>query len=519
MMTFARRAVVFASLLSMLAFVHTARAGNGVTREQVLAALPELERLASKAIEDGDLPGLSIAVVHDDEVVYLKGFGVREAGKPEPVDADTVFQLASCSKPVASTVVAALVGERKLSWDSRIADIDPDFRLHDPYATAEVTVADLFAHRSGLPGDAGNELEGIGYGRSEILRRLRLVPPSSSFRAGYSYSNFGVTEGAVAAARAAAATTWEDAAEQMLFKPLGMASTSARYRDFIGRGNRASLHVRSDGRWAATQVRDADAQSPAGGVSSSARDMAQWMRLQLADGMLGERRVVEAAALVRTRQPVMPTGTSAANGLPGFYGLGWAIQYGPHGVVWGHAGAFSTGARTIVMLIPSDRLGIVVLTNAFPSGMPDALAELFVAVVGGERPVAAERIALWAKLYGSIFQPAFEASRALYGSPPASPTSALPASAYVGVYANAYAGTASVVEQDGTMRLKLGPDERTDLPLTHHDRDLFTIVSAPELPDLRSAVAFRIGAGGTAAAVTIEMLDGSGLGTLNRVGQ
>ena len=133
----------------------------------------------------------------------------------------TVFQLASCSKPMASTVVAALVGEGRLSSDSRIADIGPGFQLHDPYATAEVTVADLFAHRSGLPGAAGDELEEIGYDRAEVLRRLRFAPRSSSFRAGYSYSNSGLTEGAVAAARAAT-TTWEDAAEQKLFRPLGI---------------------------------------------------------------------------------------------------------------------------------------------------------------------------------------------------------------------------------------------------------------------------------------------------------
>lgn len=171
-------------LLPLYAGRRPAWADDGAARDRVLAALPELERLARKAVDDGEVPGVSIAVVYRDEAVYLKGFGVREAGKPELVDADTVFQLASCSKPMASTVVAALVGEGRLSWDSRIADIDPGFQLHDPYATAEVTVADLFAHRRGLPGDAGSELEEIGYDRAEVLRRLRFVPPSSSFRAG-----------------------------------------------------------------------------------------------------------------------------------------------------------------------------------------------------------------------------------------------------------------------------------------------------------------------------------------------
>lgn len=501
--------------LPLSAYVRSAYADNGGLRDSVMAALPELERLAGKAVEDSDVPGLSIAVVYRDKAIYLNGFGVREAGMPAGVDADTVFQIASCSKPIASTVVAALVGAGKLSWDSRIADIDPGFQLHDPYATAEVTVADLFAHRSGLPGSAGDDLEEIGYDRAEILRRLRFVPPSSSFRAGYSYSNSGLTEGAMAASRAAG-TVWEDAAEQRLFGPLGMTSTSARHRDFVARSNRAFLHIGGGGHWAATQSRDADPQSPAGGVSSSARDMAQWMRLQLAGGLLSETRIVDAAALARSHNPVMARGVNPATGLPSFYGLGWNIHYGPHGVVWSHSGAFSQGAQTAVTLVPALQLGIVVLANAFPSGVADALAEIFVAHVHGEQPAATERIALWTTLYASMFQPATDASKAIYGTLPASPTAALPMSAYTGMYASDYLGAVRVVGSDGTLRLKMGPGGVTERPLMHFDRDLFTMVLSPELPEQRSAVAFRIGPGGSAVAITIEALDGVGLGTLAR---
>lgn len=190
-----------------------------VTRERVEAALPKLEALAQKIIDDKGVPGLSIAVVYRDEVVYLKGFGLREEGKPDPVDADTVFQIASLSKPVSSTVVAALVGEGVVDWGSRIADLDPAFALMDAYPTQQVTVRDLFNHRSGLPGTAGDDLEDIGFSREVVMHRLRLVPPSSSFRAGYAYSNAGITAGALAAVRPTG-KTWEDVAEEKLFRPL-----------------------------------------------------------------------------------------------------------------------------------------------------------------------------------------------------------------------------------------------------------------------------------------------------------
>jgi CubicO group peptidase (beta-lactamase class C family) len=245
--------------------------GQTVTHEQVMTAIPGLESLIRLEVDSGVTPGLAIAIVHDDEFVYLKGFGLREAGKVETVDPDTVFQLASFSKPISSTIVAALVSDGVVSWDSRVTDLNPSFRLRDPYPTAELTIRDLFAHRSGLPGAAGNELEDIGYGRSDVLARLRLVPPSSSFRAGYSYSNFGLTEGAIAAAKPTG-KDWETIAEERLYRPLGMTSTSSRYADFLARANRAALHIKVDGAWTARLKRDPDAQAPAGGVSSSARD-------------------------------------------------------------------------------------------------------------------------------------------------------------------------------------------------------------------------------------------------------
>jgi CubicO group peptidase (beta-lactamase class C family) len=148
-------------------------------RQRVIEALPKLDEIAQAGIRAEEVPGLAIAVVLQDEVVYLKGFGVRKAGENAAVDPDTVFQLASMSKPLASTVVAALVSDGAITWDTRIADADPGFRLHDAYPSAEVTVRDLFAHRSGLPANAGNDLEQLGFSRDEILRRIRNLEPSA----------------------------------------------------------------------------------------------------------------------------------------------------------------------------------------------------------------------------------------------------------------------------------------------------------------------------------------------------
>lgn len=506
-----------AAMSIVLSLVPAAAASAAVTEQAVQAALPKLEQLAQAAVDRGGVPGLSVAVVYRDEVVFLKGFGLRQEGKSDRVDADTVFQLASCSKPVSSTVVAALVGRGTVTWDSRIAEIDPGFALAEAYPTQQLTIRDLFAHRSGLPGNAGNELEALGYDRNEILRRLRLVKPATSFRSAYSYSNFGLTEGATAAAKAAG-MSWEDAAQELLYRPLGMSMTSSRHADFLARTNRAELHVRVGGAWQAKIKRDPDPQSPAGGVSSTARDMAQWLRLELGRGRYAGEDLIKPEALAETHEPVMARGANPVTGAASFYGLGWNVEYGRHGLQWGHAGAFSVGARTLVTLYPDEDIGIVVLANAFPTGVPEGIADSFFDQVFDGR-VTEDWTAKWNQIYEGMFAPAVAAAQARYGTPPASPSPALPLSAYAGTYANAYLGTATVTDRQGTLWLALGPKQQAEFPLRPFDRDLFVYTPAVEIPDAPAAVTFRIGPDQTADQVTIEDLDDLGLGTLARTPQ
>ena len=182
---------------------------------------------------------------------------MRDVNTPEPVNADTVFQLASLSKPIGSTFVAELVGEGKISWDSKISELDPDFAMYDPWVTREITIRDFYSHRSGLPDHAGDLLEDLGFTREEILYRLRYQKPDSSFRSHYAYTNFGITEAGVAATKAYN-MAWDDASELKLYAPLGMDSTSSRYTDFVARTNKALGHVKENGKWVQKYKRDPD---------------------------------------------------------------------------------------------------------------------------------------------------------------------------------------------------------------------------------------------------------------------
>ena len=435
--------------------VHCAALAEGVTAEKVAAALPSLDRLADDIVKRGDVPGLAVGVVFNDKVVYLKGFGVREIGKPRPVDADTVFQIASFSKPIASTVVAAMVGDGIVSWDSKISDLDPEFRFSDPYVTAEVTIRDLFSHRSGLWGDAGNDLEAYGYDQREILRRIRFLRPAGSFRATYAYSNFGLTEGAVAAARATG-TSWAVLAESRLFKPLGMTKTSFRYADFLARSNRAELHAFIDHRWQAVVKRQPDPQAPAGGVSSNVRDLTTWVRLQMGGGTLNGVPVIKPEALAETHQPIMLSGKNPITGEPSYYGLGWSNTSDSHGTHWIHSGAFSAGARTVVDILPADHLGIVVLANAFPSGVPEGVAASFYDQVFDGK-LSKDWVARWNDAFGTAyFKKYVEPQIAQFARAPAHPTPALPVTAYVGTYTNDYVGQAVVREKKWRVDFGIG---------------------------------------------------------------
>ncbi len=519
-----RRPGAAALVLGLALAVHPLRAARGaeppsgppppprqVTAGRLTAALPKLDALASGMLRRTGVPGLAIVVVQGDRVVFLKGYGVRKVGQPGAVDADTIFQLASLSKPIASTVVAGLVGDGRLGWNDPVLRTLPEARIGPPAIAAAVTIRDLLAHRSGLPDHAGDHLEDLGFDRATILARLRLLPTGNRFRADYAYTNFGFTAGAVAAANAVG-RPWEQLSSERLYRPLGMARTSSRYSDFVNATNHASLHVPEGGRWVARYQRDADAQAPAGGVSSSVRDLGQWLRLQLAGGRLDGRPVVAAAALAETHRPqiVSHQPRDPATDRAGFYGLGWNVSYTDRGTVQlSHSGAFDLGAATAVYLLPAESLGIAVLSNSQPLGVPEALSLSFLDLATtGE--VRLDYLAALHPLFQAMQQQDYPTVVT-----PARPLPARPAGAYTGAYANAYVGPISVVRRGDGLALQLGPRLRS-FPLTPVSGDSFRYQPSGENAYGPSAVTFTVGPGSRASAVRIDNLNLNGQGVFQR---
>ena len=484
-----------------------------VTRADVDAALEQVPDEAEAMLDATGVPGMAVTVVYDDEIVYAEGFGVQEIGEDAPIGPDTVFQLASMSKPIGATAVAGLVGDGAVAWDDPIVEYLPDFELSDAAITENVTIADMFSHRSGLPDHAGDLLEDLGYDRETIIERLSLVP-ISGFRDNYAYTNFGLTSGAVAAATAAG-TTWEEAIDEVLFEPAGMEHTSGRFEDFMSAEDRAVPHQRGeDGSWVADAQRDPDPQSPAGGVSSTANDLGRWMRIQLNEGQLDGEQLIDPDALVQMQTPKIPSGglrTPSAHA--SLYGLGLKTGVRDDGYSsWSHSGAFLLGTGTAVEFIPGQRLGVAVITNGAPVGAAEAMNQIIIdLIVDGE--VSRDWLSLYGPVFDGFYVPETPTDWSVPADDPAAPQAA---ETYVGTYGNSYYGDLEVVERDGDLVMILGA-AGDEYPLEPYDGDTFLFTPPGENALGPTGIEFTVD-GDQASAVTSEFYDKLGLGNWIRGG-
>ncbi|WP_299813609.1 serine hydrolase [uncultured Roseibium sp.] len=476
--------------------------GNEVQAGQVEKAIGALDKIVEDIKARSGVPGIAVAVVHQGETVYTKGFGDRGGEGNQTINADTVFQVASLSKSVGATVVARQVSRGVVSWDSRMRDLLPWFNLSDPTITDLLTIGDLYSHRSGLPSHAGDDLDDLGFDRQTILERLRLQP-LSPFRTSYAYTNFGLTAAAEAVATASG-SDWAALSEEAIFQPLGMTRTSARFDDFIARDNRAIPHIKRGDGFKEMYQRQPDAQSPAGGVSSTVNDLAEWMKMVLADGA----DLISPQAL----QPaISPQSFSSRPHTPdergGFYGYGFNVGTSPTGrVVISHSGAFALGAATYFALVPSLEVGIVVLTNATPVGAAESIGASFTDMVQVGRVTRD-----WFSGYERLFQGFHVPIGVTAGE--AFPTAAAPApepSYCVGRYGHPYFGTVEVREENDGLILLAGPAPMK-LPLLPWDGAtmVFDFVSENAGEGSRSMATFS-GASEQADSLEIEIfvLDG-----------
>ena len=324
----------------------------------------DLDCLVEDAIKYWAIPGLAIAVVHRDDVVLLKGYGVRELDANPPVTADTQFMICSLTKSINAAGIALLVDDKRLDWNTRVREILPEFQLCDPAATEAITISDLLAHRSGLPRHDRIWSPPEERSREQMLEAMRYLEPSRSLRELYQYSNLGYVVAGMVAERLSG-QSWEQFTTQRLLSPLGFKNFGFSTATLASATNYALPHVR-DGRHARRIKLWPMHATPAGGIHTCAADMARWIRFLLSRGRADHVQIVSQASLTEMMTPHIDVGDSgfAEIGRAQYgYGLTCQLYRGERTV--SHTGSLP-GWSSLISMMPDREIGVVVLTNSDP---------------------------------------------------------------------------------------------------------------------------------------------------------
>jgi CubicO group peptidase (beta-lactamase class C family) len=422
------------------------------------APMAALDGYVAKAVQEWRVPGLAVAVVHGDTVVFAKGYGVRHIGRPEPIGVHTIFGVASTTKAMTAAVMGMLVDSGRARWDDAVIQHMPEFRIADPYVTREMTIRDLLTHRGGLP-ITDYLWDDTAATFADVMHRLPYLRPAYSIRAQFIYQNVmyataGHVEGLLAG------TTWDDLIQHRLFGPLGMSETKTSTHQLDFAGDVATPHARVHDSLSAIPWRNLDAIGPAGSVNSSVSDMARWIRFLLDSGRVDGKRLISPAVFheLFTPQAIVPLDFYPAwrEVAPRVvtYGLGWFL-FDYHG----HRAAMHTGSidgmSTILGLLPDDRVGVVVLVNQDHAELRHALLlRTFDTYLGGaSRDWSTDLL----RLYAGEMHKTDSTERAQEATRIPGATPSLPVGRYVGVYRDSLYGSFVVRLERGALVGQRGP--------------------------------------------------------------
>jgi len=338
---------------------------KGLPKEAVLKIRSSTEAIMKK----WDIPGASVGVVKDGQVIFLEGFGQRDLDKGLPVTPRTRFILGSTTKAFTALAVGLLAAENKLDWDKALVTYLPEFRLQDDYASLHATPRDLAAHRTGLPRHdlvwVNSPLE-----IADMVRSLRYLEPSRELRAAFQYNNLMyITLGYLV--EKTSGMPWDGTVREKIFKPLGMNESGCTIPEFRKASEFAFSYVREGEKPALSPLPEpADklmyGARASGSINTTAQDMCLWIAAQLQDGRVDNRQVFPSGLIARTHAPQIPIPWSPASSpevLFPSYALGWMTDvYRGHYRV--HHGGSTLEYNSYVALFPQDKIGLIIMTNA-----------------------------------------------------------------------------------------------------------------------------------------------------------
>ncbi|MCM8761386.1 MAG: serine hydrolase [Candidatus Omnitrophica bacterium] len=476
------------------------------------AILGEFEDYAVKGMVDWQIPGMALAIVQGDDIIYEKAFGVKELGKDDPVTTDTVFQIGSASKAFTAALVAMLVDEGKIKWDDKVINHLSGFKMYDPWVTDQFQVTNLMAQNSGMPAFSLDNLIMAGYGRDKVVDSLRYVKPVTSFRSTYAYQN-SIWLVAAKLVEKYTGKTWEQNIKDRIFTPLGMTSSSCDKSSYVSSDNAASLHHIVDGK---IIVLPMDWKymdwpydyGPAGGINSNVKDMIKWIRMQMSDGVFEGKRIIKEENLRFMRKP--KTAIGGSTGPEQYYCQGWIRrEFSPYPIIWHNGG--TSGSKTMVAFVSEARVGIVVLSNLIENKFPEALAFRFFDLYFGN-PARD-----WSKEALRKQREASEKENAKKPKRPAIPLHARPEYKYEGDYSNDVYGKVTVRKSEDHLVLSIGP-RSMELDLRHWDKDTFmSSWSYFTVTEDAGLVTFTAGPDGEVSGMVVDVLNEDGCGVFRKI--
>ncbi|MBL8981629.1 MAG: serine hydrolase [Gemmatimonadetes bacterium] len=476
--------------------------------QDITAITRELDTYIPRSLAAWQGAGVAVGIVKDDKLVYAKGFGVREVGKPDLVDDQTLFAIGSNTKFFTAVAAGMLADDGKLSLDDKVTKFLPWFQLYDPWVTREFTLRDAMSHRSGL-GRRGDPLwYGTGRSRDELIRLVRHLPPNSSFRTEYGYQNLMfITAGQSLAA--AAGMSWDDLIARRIFQPLGMSASRTLMSQLRAQSNIASPHDLGPNDSAPRVIpwRDIDNAGPAGSITSNVQDMAKWMRFILANGVWGADTLLKPRTLADITGPhSIPTRVLNDTLRLGRHFSLYALGIGTSDVLGvkllQHTGGID-GMLSFVGMVPERKLGVVVLTNTGThNAMYSALGQkILIDLLGG--PKYDWSAITLAETRKAEAQAAEQVKKRL-DARVANTQPSRPLAEYAGTYRHEMYGDVIVTVEDGALRVRHG--NVIDIRLQHFHYDTFNARSSGLLLGETAWVSFALDSGAKVNAISIEGL-------------
>jgi CubicO group peptidase (beta-lactamase class C family) len=442
---------------------------------------PGLDDHVARVMKEFQVPGISLAVVKDSKVLAERGYGVRKLGDPTPVDAQTLFGIASNTKAFTATALGLLVEEGKLEWDAPVVRYLPWFQLSDPFVTREMTVRDLLVHRSGLGLGAGDLLwwPPSTYDRKEIARRLRYLPLVKSFRSAYAYDNvLYLIAGEVI--ETVSGLTWEDFVSSRILKKVGMAGSNVLHSAAATGGNAATPHARIDGFVRPIAPFASDNTNPAGGINSNAADMSKWLLVLLSGGRLADGSRLFSAATARqlwTLVTPIPAGDpppelaalrSNFNG----YALGFGVRDYRGRKLVSHTGGLP-GYVSRVAMLPELNLGVSVLTNQESGAAFNAVTHYILDYYLEAPPI--DWVAAFKKVESRAEAESAAQEKRAVSARDASSHPSLPLKGYEGSYTDPWYGDVTLTLEGEKLVMRFGHTPSLVGDLEHWQHDTFVV--------------------------------------------